>query len=153
MGEYSWDTESGAELLTLSGHKSADHTFSLANDSKRWLFHEEGTVNGGRCRKAKQRKLETPIILARCGELYHEGQLASCGRDGTVLFNGRQWLTGSANWNSRASCLWRAFFNEGCKRVFNHNFNGNCAWKPDCKRIGEIEAPNRSVPKAMVERK
>jgi len=151
-----WDTESGQELFTLSGHKSAVTALSWRDDSKLLASSsEDGTVKLWEMQEGKQAKSWNAHNSGALWVSYsHEGQLASCGRDGTVLlWDGNGNRVRKLEFSSELPL--RAVFNEDGKRVFTTDFNGQIvAWNAaDGKRIGEMKAAEPVVTKAMVERK
>jgi DNA-binding beta-propeller fold protein YncE len=147
-----WDPESGQELFTLSGHKSAVTALSWRDDSKLLASSsEDGTVKLWEMQEGKQAKSWNAHNSGALWVCYsHEGQLATCGRDGTVqVWDGNGNSVRKLEFSGELPL--RAVFTEDGKRIFTTDFNGQIvAWNAaDGKRVGELKAPEPVVTRAM----
>jgi len=146
-----WDPDSGQELFTLAGHKSAVTALSWRDDSKLLASSsEDGTVKLWEMQEGKQAKSWNAHSSGALWASYsHEGQIASCGRDGAVvLWDGNGNKLRKLEFSNELPL--RAVLTEDGKRIFTTDFEGQViAWNAgDGKRIREVGAGETVVVKA-----
>jgi WD40 repeat protein len=146
-----WDPESGQEIFTLAGHKSAVTALSWRSDSKLLASSsEDGTVKLWEMDDGKPVKSWTAHPGGVLSVNYaHTDKLVTCGRDNAVTLwdgNGKK----LRELEKGCELPLRASFSSDDKRVFASDFEGHVlAWNAaDGKRIGFLDA-NPASPQTL----